>query len=157
MRYLPTLVLASAITAGATIMSVPPTETPTRVSTNPGELDVTLGSGSRVRFILDGGKTVRVELDVGGRQVTSELRTCMLPSSIAANSLLLIRDDLREDEYRRESVTLLFDVGLEQERRFGKLPRVQLSWEKGALVTALITRQTSVSSGFSSPLCNPDV
>jgi hypothetical protein len=51
------------------------------------------------------------------------------------------------------SFALLFDMGNEQDRRFGQLPRVQLSFYRGRLTEMLVTIRTSEQSGFSSKLC----
>ena len=63
-------------------------------------------------------------------------------------------------------VSLLFDMGREEERRFGALPRVQLGFSRGRVSELLVTRQTSESASFSDklseslpprPLCAADV
>jgi HEAT repeat protein len=52
------------------------------------------------------------------------------------------------------SFALLFDMGNEQDRTFGKLPRVQLSFYRGRLTEMLVTTMTSERSAFSSKLCS---
>lgn len=144
---------AFSLAAGAAIRSVSPTEKPTEITIEDGVLSVALERGSTVRLIQDAQKTLRVELQVGGQRVISDLHDCDVPKSIHTDSMVLNREDLRTDEHRAESFTLLFDVGLEPERQFGKLPRIQLTWAMGRLAMALVTRQTSLSTAFSSPLC----
>jgi hypothetical protein len=48
---------------------------------------------------------------------------------------------------------LFFDLGAEPERRFGKLPRVQISVYRRRVTEMLVTRMTGPSSAFSSKLC----
>ena len=156
-RYLPTLALVAATTAVATVRAPSPTERPTGFTNSTSELRINLGSDSTVLFTLDAQRAIRVDAHVGGRELSYDLRHCTLPSSLHVDSMELTRDDLRDDAYRGESFTLLFDVGSEADRQFGKLPRVQLSWLDGTLVAALITRQTSWTMGFSAELCNPAV
>jgi HEAT repeats len=57
-------------------------------------------------------------------------------------------------EKGNDSFSLLFDMGGEQSREFGKLPRVQLGFYRGRLAQMLVTNMTSERSAFSSKLCS---
>ncbi len=52
-----------------------------------------------------------------------------------------------------KGVSLLFERGREDERRFGELPRVQVSLSGGRVREMLESRQTSATSSFSDKLC----
>ena len=153
MRAWPILILLSTMTAAAAIMTASPEERVTQVESQSGELIVRLSRGSIVHFCADETTVTRILVYVGDRQLAADLRTCDLPRSIHTDGMRLIRDDLREDEHRSDALGLLFDVGSESDRAFGKRPRVQLSWVNGKLTDALISRQIASNHGFSSPLC----
>jgi len=131
-----------------------PTEKPIGSASTERSLTIQLDGNSTVSFALDGGRPLSVEVKVGSQSLTASLQGCALPSPIHVKSMSLIRDDLRTDKLQIDSLTLLFDVGLEQERRFEELPRVQLSWLDERLDQALITRLIKPNHGFSSPLCS---
>jgi hypothetical protein len=52
-----------------------------------------------------------------------------------------------------KSFSLLFDIGQEQDRRYGALPRVQVSFYRGRVTAMLMTTRTSDTSSFSSKIC----
>lgn len=53
-----------------------------------------------------------------------------------------------------DTFSLLFDMGNEQQRKFGKLPRMQVGFSRGRLDTMLLTTMTSERSGGASKLCS---
>jgi hypothetical protein len=59
-----------------------------------------------------------------------------------------------EAQAREGTFSLLFDIGNEQDRRFGKLPRIQISLYRRRLIAMLVTNMTGPQSGFSSNLCS---
>jgi hypothetical protein len=156
-RVLLCLRLLSAGAAVAKIVAPDPIETPGNVTSSANDFIAHLGADSTVRFTLAGDRAERIDVTVAGKRSVADMRTCALPKSIHPEGMELLRHDLRDDEYRSDSFTLLFDVGAESDRSFGKLPRIQLTWVGGRLVTALITRPVSESKLFSAPLCDPDV
>ena len=156
-RTLVFLVLSNAIIASAAIQTSSPEERPSKVQAGAGELIIELDRGSIAHFTLDATTVSHVLVRVGDRELSADLRSCILPRSVHAAGMRLIREDLREDEHRTDALTLLFDAGSESDRVFGQFPRVQLTWLDGELVEALITRRTATNQGFSSPLCSPDV
>jgi hypothetical protein len=156
MRIWPALALLSTMMADAAIRAVSPEEQPRKIETESGELIIEFDRGSIVQFVVDAKAEFRILMRVRDRQLSADLRGCALPRSIHTDGMKLIRDDLREDQHRSDALTLLFDVGSESERAFGKLPRVQLSWVNGELAAALISYQIAPNHGFSSPLCSPD-
>ena len=73
--------------------------------------------------------------------------------SVRFESAVVVQVDERE---RAEgSFSLLFDMGDEQDRRFGRLPRVQLSFRRRRLTEMLVDTMTGPRSAFSSKLCSP--
>lgn len=157
MRIWPALVLLNTIAASAAIRLPSPEERPVKVETESGALIVKLDRGSTAHFVLGATTVTRILVQVGSRQLSADMRACALPRSIHTDDMELIREDLRQDEHRTDMLTLLFDVGSESDRSFGKLPRVQLSWAKGEFAIALISNQIATNHGFSSSLCSPDV
>jgi hypothetical protein len=58
-----------------------------------------------------------------------------------------------EEATTEKSFTLLFDIGQEQDRKYGALPRIQLSFRRGRVVDMLVTNKTGDTASFSSHLC----
>jgi hypothetical protein len=157
MRLLLCALTMFARVAAAEIVAEGPQESPSSVAVKSNELAVKLGATSIVRFVLSGQRVVRVDITVAGKRYIADMRTCALPASIHTNNMVLLRDDLRDDTHRRDGFTLLFDVGSENDRKFGELPRIQLTWEHSRLEAAYISHMIAANSGFGEPLCNPDV
>jgi hypothetical protein len=145
------------MTADAHISAPTPTEIPVNSHISDYELTVNLSRGTVVHMTFQSRKVDTVEIRIGDRKFLASLKNCKLERPIYIDGMKLERDDLRKDEDRQDTLTLLFDVGSESERQFGKLPRVQLTWGKGQLIMALITREIAQNSGFSFPLCAPNV
>lgn len=148
--------LLCSTTAGAHISAPLPTEIPINSKISDHELTVNLSLGSVVHMTFQAGKVDTVQIRIDGREYLASLKNCKLERPIHVDGFELQRDDLRRDGGRQDALSLLFDVGSESERQFGKLPRVQMSWREGRLVAALVTREVAQNSGFSSPLCDPD-
>jgi hypothetical protein len=145
------------MTAHAHISAPSPTEIPVSSQISDYELTVNLSRGTVVHMTFQSRKVDTVEIRIGDREYLAALGNCKLQRPIHLEDMELLREDLRNDEERQDALTLLFDVGSESERQFGKLPRVQLSWRDGRLIMALISRETGQNSGFSFPLCEQDV
>jgi hypothetical protein len=58
-----------------------------------------------------------------------------------------------EEGTAEKSFTVLFNMGQEQDRKYGALPRVQLSFRRGRVVTMLVTNKTAETADFASKLC----
>jgi hypothetical protein len=145
------------MTAGARISLPTPTEVPVSSQVSDFDLTVKMSRGTEVRMTFRSLTIDTIQVRVNGRAYLSSLRNCKLERPIHVDGMEFLRDDLRKDEDKDDAATLFFDVGSESERQFGKLPRVQLSWRNGRLIMALISRQNGNNSGFSYPLCKPDV
>jgi hypothetical protein len=104
-------------------------------------------------FDLMNEQITRIALSIGHSKAAISLTNCAQPlTDVRLDSVVLIRDDRRSRE-PSSSVTLLFDAGLESERAFGKLPRVQLTLSDGRLSEALVSRPIAENHWFSFPLC----
>ena len=96
-------------------------------------------------------------MKVAGRRSLFQLDTCALPREIHVDSMKLSRDDLVEGKYRTAEVTLVFDVGSDKDRRFGKRPSISLTWMEGRLIQAWLIRPDGPNKATTLPLCYPDV
>jgi hypothetical protein len=154
MRHLPVVALLLTATAAADIMTLSPSEKPLSVTSGAGDFTIRLSMDSVVHFSLSKERATSMEITVAGRRSVLQLDSCAVPRMIHSEGMELIRDDLRDDEHRTDGFTLLFDVGPEGDRRFGKLPRIQLTWTNGRIAVALITRLVAANNYHSSPLCD---
>ena len=159
MRFLSFFTLLISLSAAAEIVAEWPNERekPSGVTSTADDLIVKLGTNSVVHFYLSGERGTSVEMTVAGRRSVFQLDTCTLSRKIHTDGMELERNDLRQDEHRGNSFTLLFDTGTEKDRSFGVLPRVQLTWTYNRLMVASVTRQVAANSGTTLPLCYPDV
>ena len=102
---------------------------------------------------LMNAQITRIALGIGHSRAAISLTNCAQPlTDVRLDSVVLIRGD-RDSREPSSSLTLLFDAGLESERAFGRLPRVQLTLSDGKFVEALVSRQIAENHGFSFPLC----
>jgi len=157
MRLLALLALLISVTAAADIVAGSPKEKPTGSTSTASDLIVKLGTNSSVHFYLSGERATSVEMSVAGHRSVFQLDTCVLSREIRVEGMELERDDLREGEHRSRAVTLMFDVGSEKDRRFGKLPRAQLTWMQDRLMVAAQHHKIAPNEETTSPLCYPDV
>jgi hypothetical protein len=131
--------------ASAYISAPSPTEVPQSVA-------LEFAADAAVRFTLLNGQLASVSGRVGKIETNLSFDGCKSLKTIRLDTIRLLRDDLRAKE-AHESVTLLFDVGADESRQFGELPHVQLTFSRGELPRALITRKTSENSFFSDQIC----
>jgi hypothetical protein len=131
--------------ASAHISAPSPTQVPQGVS-------LEFAADAVVRFTLSNGRLTSVSGHVGKIETNLSFEGCKPLTNSRLDTLSVIRDDLRTKD-PSESITLLFDVGSEDSRTFGQLPRVQLTFGRAKSLMALITRKTSENSAFSDELC----
>jgi hypothetical protein len=146
MRNLLFVALCLTGSAGAHISQPSTIQTPQQIS-------IRFSPDALAEFTLSNGRLTGVTGHVG-RMATQgfSFDGCDEISNVRFDTLQLIRDDLRSQD-RRDSFSLIFDVGSEIEREHGQLPRVQLGYAAGKWTIAVITRSTGDSSSLSSPLC----
>lgn len=113
----------------------------------PVAITVHLGTENSVSFRLS--QRVVTEIDLRVRRVEY---------SVSLQCAGGLRDvDFGTVELWREkgddSFSLLFEMGDEQSRKFGKLPRVQLGFSRGRLADMLVETRTNERSSVSSKLC----
>src|SRR5262245_38681667 len=121
-----------------------------RVDTNrPVAITVHLGGDDTVSFKLSEGVVTEVSLHVGRADYSVPLQCAGGLHDVDFGTVELSRHDNADDSF-----ALLFDMGGEQSRKFGRLPRVQLSFYRGRVTEMLVTTMTSERSAFSSKLCS---
>jgi hypothetical protein len=127
-------------------ISVPaPEQTPQTVS-------IAFAADATVQFTLIDGRLASLSGHIGKIQTNASFDDCKTLRNLRLDNFKLIRDDLKRQD-PQQSITLLFDVGSDDDRRFGQLPRVQLTFDARKINHALITRRTSDSGYFSDQLC----
>jgi hypothetical protein len=115
----------------------------------PAAITVRLGSEDTISFRLARSVVTDIELHVRGAEYSVPLQCAGGLHDVHFETANLMPGDERENSFG-----VLFDMGNEQDRRFGKLPRVQLSFYRGRLTDMLVTTMTSERSSFSSKLCS---
>jgi HEAT repeats len=116
----------------------------------PLAITVHLGADDTVSFRLSQGVVTEIDLHVGGAEYSVPLQCAGGLRDVNFGTVELSQG---QREKADDAFALLFDMGDEQSRRFGKLPRVQLSFHRGRLTEMLVTAMTSERSAFSSKLC----
>jgi hypothetical protein len=107
-------------------------------------------SGSAT-FNLSKGIAHNIVFHVGDKSYSVSLLGCTPLEHIGFDSAIFDVGQSPEDGL----FTITFDVGREADRAFGKLPRVQVSFNHGSPSLLLVNREIAKNHGFSSPLC-PD-
>jgi hypothetical protein len=115
-------------------------------------ITVRLGAEDVVSFQQAQGVVTKLDLRVRGVAYSIPLQCPGGLRDVRFDSAELSRWD-QDSEKAEGTFALFFDMGAEQERRFGKLPRVQISMYRRRVSEMLVTRMTGPSSGFSSKLC----
>lgn len=101
-----------------------------------------------VSFRLSQRVVTNIDLHVQGREYSVPLQCADgLHDVDFATVELLVEKDVN-------TFSVLFDMGDERTRTFGRLPRVQLSFSRGRLTEMLVTKMTNERSAFSSKLCS---
>jgi HEAT repeat protein len=119
----------------------------------PAAITIRLGSEDTVSFRLSQRVVTDIELHVRGAEYSVPLQCAGGLRDVNAETAAISASE-GERAKSEGSFALLFDMGNEQDRRFGKLPRVQLSFYRGRLTEMLVTTMTSARSAFSSKLCS---
>ena len=119
----------------------------------PAAITVRLGSEDTVSFRLSQRVVTDIELHVRGAEYSISLQCAGGLHDVSFETAAIYA--LGGERAKAEgSFALLFDMGNEQDRRFGKLPRVQLSFYRRRLTEMLVTTMKGEQSGsFSSKLC----
>jgi len=119
----------------------------------PAVITVRLGSEDTVSFQLSQRVVTDIELQVRGAEYSVPLQCAGGLHDVNVETAAIYASRGERDK-AEGSFALMFDMGNEQDRRFGKLPRVQLSFYRGRLTEMLVTTMTSERSAFSSKLCS---
>ena len=118
----------------------------------PAAVTVRIGSEDTVSFRLSQRVVTDIEIHLRGAEYSVPLQ-CAGGLHDVSFETATIHASEGERAKTEGSFSLLFDMGNEQDRRFGKLPRVQLSFYRRRLTAMLVTIMTAEKSGFSSNLC----
>jgi hypothetical protein len=114
----------------------------------PVAVTVHLGADDTASFRLSQRVVTEIELHVGGVDYSVPLQCAGGLHDVDFGTVELFLEGDADHTF-----SLLFDLGDEQSRKFGKLPRVQIGFSRGRLMDMLVTTMTSERSAFSSKLC----
>lgn len=115
----------------------------------PVAITVQLEGDDTVSFRLSQRVVTEVDLHVHGAEYSVPLQCAGGLRDVDFGTVELSLQDKVDDGF-----ALLFNMGGEQSRQFGDLPRVQLSFYRGRLTEMLVTNKTSERSAFTSKLCS---
>jgi hypothetical protein len=115
----------------------------------PVAVTVHLERDDTVSFRLSHRVVTKIDLHVRGAEYSVPLQCAGGLKDVDFGSVELSLEDNADGGF-----ALLFDMGREESRKFGKLPRVQLSFYRGRLTEMLVTTMTSERSAFSAKLCS---
>ena len=102
------------------------------------------------RFNLRNDVLQSIDFHIRGRLYSAQFIGC--------TPLEHLRFDTAEfhDGKKEGSFTLMFQMGTEETRRFGELPKVQITFYAGRLHVRGISRKTGEHSWFTNPICPND-
>lgn len=111
-----------------------------------------LGQADTITFRLTEGVVEAIDLHVHGAEYTVPLACAGGLRDVHFETAELSGQG-RDAAATQGTFALFFDMGSEAERRFGKLPRVQLSFHRHRLTDMLVTTMIGKQSAFSAKLC----
>jgi hypothetical protein len=117
---------------------------------NPRSVTLVFKSGTAT-FNLSKGVAEDVVFRVGDKSYSTSFAGCTPLEHIRFESAIF---DAGENP-TEGTFTLLFEMGAEESRAFGLLPRIQISFARGNPSQRLISREVAKNTAFSSSLC-PD-
>lgn len=117
----------------------------------PAIVTVTFASQGSASFHLADGVVTRLTLRARGVDYSVSFECAGGLRDVRYESLELMGFDPDTDP--TSAFALLFDMGREEERSYGRLPRVQLSFQGGRVTAMLVTHATSESSSAGGNLC----
>jgi hypothetical protein len=115
----------------------------------PVAITVHLGGDDTASFRLSQRLVTEIDLHARGAEYSVPLQCAGGLQDVDFGTVELSLEDKVDDAF-----ALLFDMGGQESRKFGKLPRIQLSFYRGRLTEMLVTTMTSERSSFSSKLCS---
>ena len=139
--------------AAFAISSAAVTQLPQAAIDRPVAVIVHLGTEDTVSFRVSQRVVTDIDLHVRGAEYSIPLQCAGGLQDVKFSSVELVASG-GEREKAGGTFALLFDKGNDDDKRFGKLPRVQLSFYRGRLTEMLVTNRTSERSAFSSKLCS---
>jgi hypothetical protein len=116
----------------------------------PVSVTIRFASGDTVTFRSSQRVVTDIDLHVRSSEHTVPLQCAGGLHDVRAETAALTGNEGQKTE---GTFALLFEMGNEQDRRFGKLPRVQLSFYRRRLTEMLVATMTGETSSFWSKLC----
>ena len=116
----------------------------------PLSITVLFASGSAT-FKLANGVAQSIDVRVGEKLYTTQLSGCMRVENIRFETTQFFNG--LPGRRMEGTFTLTFRMGTDDSAAFGNLPWVQIAFNDGHRVGAIVTRQTGLGSETTSPLC----
>ena len=139
------LVTLLALQAGSVL-------SPTLRIQEPSAITVQFDSESMVTFKSSQRVVNQIDLRIRGSEYTVPLQCAGGLHDVHAETTEIHTGT--EAQAAEGTFSLMFDIGNEQDRRFGNLPRVQISFYRRRVTEMLVTNMTGPQSGFSSRMCS---
>jgi hypothetical protein len=114
-------------------------------SENPTSVTIQFQSGSAT-FSLLNERVKTIDFAVENKHYSTELTECVPLEHVLFDTAKLF-------QRKNGTFTLTFQMGVEKDRQYGKLPLVQILYQNGRLKGRYLTRQTDEHSASSSSLC----
>jgi hypothetical protein len=121
------------------------------ITTQREAVAVRFDSGDTASFRLTERRVTDIDFHVQGKGYSLPLTCAGGLADVHFDSAELSGGS--EQATAEKSFTMLFDIGQEQDRKYGALPRIQLSFRLGRVVAMLVTNKTGDTASFSSKLC----
>jgi len=121
------------------------------ITTEPEAVAVRFDSGDTVSFRRAERRVTDIDFHVQGRDYSLPLN--------CAGGLTDVRFDTaelsvgNEEATTEKTFTVTFNIGQEQDRQYGALPRIGLSFRRGRVVAMVVTKRTGDTGDFTSKLC----
>jgi hypothetical protein len=130
---------------------VPPSRVE-EIATQPDAVSVRFDSGDTASFRLAERRVTDIDFHVQGKDYPLALK--------CAGGLADVHFDTAELDVNRSDVdaaersfALFFDIGQDQDRQYGALPKITLSFRRGRVIDMTVTNRTSDTAGYTSHLC----
>jgi HEAT repeat protein len=118
----------------------------------PAFIALTFPSSGSVTFRLEQQRVTRVDVRLRGVEFSVPFECAGGLRNVRVETSELILRDVPTVE--PGSAALLFEMGQDDERKFGRLPRVQINLSGGKVTDMLVTTATAENASLSSNLCS---
>ena len=121
------------------------------ITTQPDAVSVRFDSGDTASFRLAERRVTDIDFHVLGKEYSLPLKCAGGLANVHFDTAELSVGS--EEGTAEKSFTVLFDMGQEQDREYGALPRIQASFRRGRVIDMLVTNKTGDTAYYSSKLC----